>query len=45
MHPFFDSIQEAKDDDLLLATPIVYGFSLTAKRWCEHTVFVWIYVC
>jgi hypothetical protein len=35
-----DSIPEVKDDDhLLLASPIVYGFSLTRKRWCEETVF------
>ncbi|KAJ6506201.1 P-loop containing nucleoside triphosphate hydrolase protein [Mycena vitilis] len=27
-----------KDDDLMLATPIVYGFSFTAKRWLEFNV-------
>ncbi|KAJ7200434.1 P-loop containing nucleoside triphosphate hydrolase protein [Mycena pura] len=37
-HPSSVSIQEMKDDDLLLTTPIVYGFSLMAKRWFELNV-------
>ncbi|KAJ6576091.1 P-loop containing nucleoside triphosphate hydrolase protein [Mycena vulgaris] len=27
------TVEDLKEDDLLMATPIVYGFSLTAKRW------------
>ncbi|KAJ7140767.1 P-loop containing nucleoside triphosphate hydrolase protein [Mycena epipterygia] len=27
-----------KDDDLVLATPIVYGFSYTEKRWLEFNI-------
>ncbi|KAJ7192662.1 P-loop containing nucleoside triphosphate hydrolase protein [Mycena pura] len=37
-HRSSDSIPEMKDDDLLLTTPIVYGFSLMAKRWFELNV-------
>jgi hypothetical protein len=35
-----DSIPKVMGDEhLLLASPIVYGFSLTVKRWCEEFVF------
>jgi hypothetical protein len=40
-----DDHEGLEDDDLLLATPIVYGFSLTVKRWCEYTDYsLWIHV-
>ncbi|KAJ6576110.1 P-loop containing nucleoside triphosphate hydrolase protein [Mycena vulgaris] len=32
------AVEDLKEDDLLMATPIVYGFSLTAKRWFEFNV-------
>ncbi|KAJ7887981.1 P-loop containing nucleoside triphosphate hydrolase protein [Mycena leptocephala] len=35
---FSDDHEGLEDDDLLLATPIVYGFSLTVKRWFECNV-------
>ncbi|KAJ7842053.1 hypothetical protein B0H13DRAFT_1648930 [Mycena leptocephala] len=28
-----------KDEELFLTTPILYGFSFTAKCWCENTFF------
>ncbi|KAJ6563355.1 P-loop containing nucleoside triphosphate hydrolase protein [Mycena vulgaris] len=31
-------VEDLKEDDHLLATPIVYGFSLTAKRWFKFNV-------
>lgn len=27
------------DEELLLASPIVYGFSLSDKIWCEYAIF------
>ncbi|KAJ6576008.1 P-loop containing nucleoside triphosphate hydrolase protein [Mycena vulgaris] len=32
------NVEDLKEDDLLMATPIVYGFSLTAKKWFEFNV-------
>ncbi|KAF7349991.1 p-loop containing nucleoside triphosphate hydrolase protein [Mycena venus] len=37
-HPGSFDVEDIRDEDLLLATPIVYGFSFTQKRWFEFNV-------
>ncbi|KAJ6526985.1 hypothetical protein DFH09DRAFT_935810, partial [Mycena vulgaris] len=37
-HPFSVDVEDLRDEDLLLTTPIVYGFSFTEKHWFEFNV-------
>ncbi|KAJ7463469.1 P-loop containing nucleoside triphosphate hydrolase protein [Mycena galericulata] len=37
-HHLSVDVDDPRDEDLLLATPIVYGFSFTEKRWFEFNV-------
>ena len=37
--------RELTDDELLLTSPIVYGFSFSDKQWCACRIFLEIFSC